>query len=194
MKFFYDTEFIDDGRTIDLLSIGVVAEDGTTYYAVVKDLDLMTRAANHGDGWLRENVLCHLPVVVWSPGGPDLRVEWEHGHPDMVHVKPRDVIATEVKDFLLRPGWAVRGVELWAWFAAYDHVALAQLFGPMSALPAGIPMFTKDIRQRWEEVGFPAQPVQHSAHKAITDAHWDRALFLVCEKARLAGVPPVRRG
>lgn len=28
MKFWFDTEFIEDGKTIDLLSIGVIAEDG----------------------------------------------------------------------------------------------------------------------------------------------------------------------
>ena len=34
MKYFYDTEFIEDGSTIELISIGVVAEDGREYYAV----------------------------------------------------------------------------------------------------------------------------------------------------------------
>ena len=28
MRYFYDTEFIEDGTTIELVSIGVVAEDG----------------------------------------------------------------------------------------------------------------------------------------------------------------------
>jgi hypothetical protein len=28
MKYFYGTEFIEDGKTIDLISIGIVAEDG----------------------------------------------------------------------------------------------------------------------------------------------------------------------
>ena len=28
MRYFYDTEFIEDGRTIELISIGVAAEDG----------------------------------------------------------------------------------------------------------------------------------------------------------------------
>ena len=28
MRYFYDTEFIDDGRTIELISIGIAAEDG----------------------------------------------------------------------------------------------------------------------------------------------------------------------
>ncbi len=37
MRYFYDTEFIDDGRTIELISIGVTAEDGREYYAVSTD-------------------------------------------------------------------------------------------------------------------------------------------------------------
>ena len=28
LRYFYDTEFIDNGRTIELISIGVAAEDG----------------------------------------------------------------------------------------------------------------------------------------------------------------------
>ena len=34
MRYFYDTEFLEDGETIDLISIGIVAEDGREYYAV----------------------------------------------------------------------------------------------------------------------------------------------------------------
>ena len=34
MRYFYDTEFIDNGRTIELISIGVAAEDGREYYAI----------------------------------------------------------------------------------------------------------------------------------------------------------------
>ncbi|MBA3574969.1 MAG: 3'-5' exoribonuclease, partial [Pseudonocardiales bacterium] len=33
MRFFYDCEFIEDGLTIDLVSIGVVDEDGREFYA-----------------------------------------------------------------------------------------------------------------------------------------------------------------
>ena len=32
MRYFLDTEFIEDGKTIDLLSIGIVAEDGRELY------------------------------------------------------------------------------------------------------------------------------------------------------------------
>jgi hypothetical protein len=55
MKIFFDTEFIEDGRTIDLMSIGMVREDGTTYYAEVEECDL-TRA----NDWVKQNVIPHL--------------------------------------------------------------------------------------------------------------------------------------
>lgn len=55
MKIWFDTEFIDDGRTIDLISIGIVREDGATYYAESADCDL-SRACE----WVKQNVLPHL--------------------------------------------------------------------------------------------------------------------------------------
>ena len=39
MRFFYDCEFIEDGTTIDLVSIGVVGEDGREFYAVSTEFD-----------------------------------------------------------------------------------------------------------------------------------------------------------
>lgn len=39
VRYFYDTEFIEDGQTIELVSIGIVAEDGREYYAVSTDFD-----------------------------------------------------------------------------------------------------------------------------------------------------------
>lgn len=55
MRIFFDTEFIEDGRTIDLLSIGMVREDGETYYAEPVETD-RSRASE----WVRENVLPYL--------------------------------------------------------------------------------------------------------------------------------------
>ena len=55
MKIFYDTEFIEDGKTIDLISIGMIREDGETYYAISSEFD--ESAANE---WVKENVLSKL--------------------------------------------------------------------------------------------------------------------------------------
>lgn len=183
-RVFYDTEFLDNGSTVQLISIGMVDENGNAYYAVVSDTELMRDAMTHP--WLPDNVMCHLP------GHLDTRTgwtwTWDRAHKDFGNVKPRTQIAADVAAFLLDPG---EPVELWAWFSAYDHVALAQLFGPMVALPDGIPMFTHELVQRWKERGQPALPVQHSAHQALTDAYWDRAVWMRCEATPVS--PLLRR-
>jgi len=144
MKYFYDTEFHDDGKTIDLISIGIVANDGREYYAVNQDAD-WARVMEHE--WLPENVVAQLP----TPG------EW----------KPKAQIKREVTEFLLAAGQP----ELWAWFAAYDHVVLSQLFGRMLDLPPGVPMYTHDLRAYLDYVKVKGIPAQVSGnHDALEDA------------------------
>lgn len=56
MRFWFDTEFYEDGSTIKLISIGVVAEDGRTYYA--EPWQAFDRARQ--TIWLLTNVAPHL--------------------------------------------------------------------------------------------------------------------------------------
>ena len=56
MRFFYDCEFIEDGVTIDLVSIGVVDEEGREFYAVSTEFD-----PERAGPWVRQNVLNQLP-------------------------------------------------------------------------------------------------------------------------------------
>ena len=145
MRFFYDTEFIEDGLTIDLVSIGIVDETGREYYAISSEHD-PARAGL----WVRRNVLDKLP----SPSHPAWR--------------SRSRIRDEVVEFLTAPG---EPIELWAWVAAYDHVALCQLFGDMRELDRRIPRWTHELKQRWEDLGSPAMPPSSpGAHDALVDA------------------------
>jgi len=155
----YDTEFLEDGKTIELISIGMVREDGNEYYAVSLDMPLDRIEAHQ---WLRANVVPSLPL---RGGAPLL---WDRGHRDFRHVKTRAQIAREVRDFIL----GVPDPQLWAWYSSYDHVALAQLFGPMISLPDGIPMWTNDLRQEAERLGNPALPALAGGaqHNALHDA------------------------
>ena len=62
-------------------------------------------------------------------------------------------------------------IELWAWVGAYDHVALCQLWGPMTSLPPQIPRFTRELRQLWEDLGCPRMPPRPAnTHDALVDA------------------------
>jgi hypothetical protein len=55
MKYFYDCEFIEDGKTIDLISIGVVREDGAELYLESNEFD-----PDKASDWVRQNVFPHL--------------------------------------------------------------------------------------------------------------------------------------
>lgn len=182
MKVFYDTEFLEDGRTIDLISIGMVRADGEELYLINRGVDLR-RLAQHE--WLMANVVPHLPLTRTTghfvkPDGVTHTLPvlaWDVGHTDWPRVRSRVEIANAVRRYLignLRPL-----PELWAWYGAYDHIALAQLFGPMVKLPDGIPMWTNDLRQLVEmaggsEVGLNPPAQQGGEHHALADARWVR--------------------
>jgi hypothetical protein len=156
--YLYDTEFIEDGRTIDLVSIGVVDLTGREFYAVSTEFD-----PQRAGPWVRDHVLAKLP----PPADPSWR--------------SRAAIRDGLLEFLTEPG---EQVELWAWYAAYDHVALAQLWGAMPALPRQLPRFTRDLRQRWEDVGRPRlpEPAAGRQHDALADARHNRGRWQVIEQ------------
>jgi hypothetical protein len=114
--------------------------------------------------WVREHVLPQLPPTsTW---------------------KPRSTIRDELADFL--------GVDpvLWAWYGAYDHVALCQLWGAMPELPRAIPRFTLDVRQLWEHLGRPQLPQQQTGlHDALADARHVKVKWeALAEKAYSLGM------
>ena len=167
MKIFYDTEFLEDGETIDLISIGMVREDGREYYAIQQRTWREWRKIYRHE-WLRENVMPSLPRIHGdrrlqvstrtNPMAIDLDSTW---------MKPRAQIRREVEAFVL----GTPDVHLWAWYGAYDHVAICQLFGRMIDLPANFPKWTNDLRQEADRLGNPELPKQTSGvHNALADA------------------------
>jgi len=180
MRHFYDLEFLEDGVTIDFISIGIVAEDGREYYAVSNELAnhpwrpvkgrLARRVRKHK--WLMDNVVPSLP----QPHG-DWRLHmpksWLFDFYSPV-VRSPERIAEEVAAFLLKDGEP----ELWAYYGAYDHVRLNQLWGSMIDHPEGIPMWTNDLMQEWLRLGKPEMPEQpEGLHNALADARHNKVRF-----------------
>lgn len=159
MKIWFDTEFIEDGKTIDLLSIGMVREDGATLYLESADADL-TKASD----WVRENVFPHLQMA----------------QTDRLNQVcfPRAEIARRVVEF------AGESPEFWAYYAGYDWVVLCQLFGTMMDLPKGWPMFCLDVQQVRHLAGVKNLPIQQAdEHNALADARWTKAAWEWLRKA-----------
>jgi hypothetical protein len=66
MRYFLDTEFVEQPNTIELISIGLVAEDGREFYAINQEANL-----NNADQWVKDNVLTSMPE--YSPFRNDLK-------------------------------------------------------------------------------------------------------------------------
>lgn len=60
-KFFFDTEFIEKRGSIQLISIGIVMEDGSTFYMENTDFNPF-----EADEWVIKNVIHKLSMNWWS--------------------------------------------------------------------------------------------------------------------------------
>ncbi len=154
MRYFMDTEFIERGprRPVELISLGIVAEDGREYYAISSDFDHW-----HANDWVRANVLSQL-----EPENKVPRLSLRQ-------------IATEVTAFI---GESQEKPEFWGYFADYDWVVFCQIFGTMMDLPKGWPMFCMDLKQLCVMYGNPKLPVQETReHNALADARWNKIAY-----------------
>lgn len=169
-RYFYDFEFEEDGTTIIPISLGMTSEDGRDLYLVNKgymqsyiDLEGYEWRGHPSvlTNWLCINVCDYIPQEDVNKFG----VNYEDWGPiildfisDGGRIKSRD------------------DVELWAYFAAYDHVSLAQNWGPMIKLPEPIPMFTRDLKAEIvKNKDIPFKP--EIEHHALWDAKWNRRVW-----------------
>lgn len=152
MRFFYDSEFYEDGERIHLISIAFVADDGREFYRENSEFNWSIVPEDH---WLQVNVRPHLDVHL--------------------HGATRAEIAHDLKWFVWNGSTHADQNELWGYYADYDHVVLAQLFGRMVDMPEGFPWYTLDIKQEAHRLGNPELPSQTSTeHHAGHDARWNK--------------------
>lgn len=203
MKYFFDTEFIEWAGGIDLVSIGIVCEDGRTLYAESINFD-----ERNASDWVWKNVLVNLKY--WTANGGSkgtfanpLTLNWEI-------FGSNHLIGMMVKDFLrydstlewwknktkpigpyLDDNGTLRAnvqevdenIEFYAYYADYDWVIFCRLFGRMIDLPEGFPMWCIDLKQMMWERGLDKNwkqsvcPDPEGEHNALVDAEWNKKLF-----------------
>jgi 3' exoribonuclease, RNase T-like len=173
-RYFLDTEFIEDGKTIDLISIGIVCEDGREYYAINYDCD-----RSKANNWVQKNVLKFLPPEPLSLFyGNKKAFEESEAYKQGWRNKP--LIVLEILEFVRwskkKPHFAEgEKPEFWGYYASYDWVAFCQLWGKMINLPKGFPMYINDIKQLCKYLGDPELPKQgEEEHHALSDAKWNK--------------------
>ena len=213
MKYFIDTEFIQGfhkpllGKRrhfIDLISIGVVCEDGSSFYAISNEYNY-----NDADQWVKDNVI--LPLYMETVHG-DNRNHYEvhnfHKHYGrsnkeimidlMLYVwrNSYDAWLDGTGEFIgrgIKNGWLQEdgslNIEFYAYYADYDWVLFCSLFGRMIDLPHGFPMYCRDLKQMLDEFdelpenqtkkakNYLTFPKQENEHSALDDAKWNMQLY-----------------
>lgn len=185
MRYFLDTEFYEDGKTILPISLALLCEDLRYLYVefpfdpaqippdhfVSKHvLPLLHRTPDkrnvkYNDMYVTEGV---PPPAHLTDGTGFIESMAGHNHPDdFPHLLERWIGKDEDPEF-------------WAYFADYDWVLLCQRFGTMVDLPKKFPKFCMDLQQWWVQLGRPENvkpPKPEGAHDALVDARWNRVFY-----------------
>lgn len=126
-KVFFDTEFTGLHQNTTLISIGLVAETGETFYAELTDYD-----ESQVDDWIRENVINKLwvdgPAICWDTKKIVAKNDTEF---------VRENLISWFKQF--------RKVEIWSDCLSYDWVLFCQIFGHAFNIPQNIYYIPFDI-------------------------------------------------
>lgn len=148
MRIYLDTEFIDNKYQIELISIALVKEDGSYYYAISSDFE-----ETNASEWVQHNVLPQLEA----------------------HQQRKSVsrIKEELSTFI---GYVIP--EFWAYFGVYDWVLLLQMYGGFNQLPYNFPFYCKELKQEMDRLRFPDHlvPQNTKKHHALHDAFWNFSL------------------
>jgi hypothetical protein len=209
MRYFIDFEFIEGfhkplfGKKrhfIDMISVGIYCEDGRSYHALSSEY----RYKDASD-WVKDNII----IPIYRQG--------VHGDARNVHTaesfhkwfgKPNKKIAEEIYLFCLegekRQPMGIGNpyepvVEFYGYYANYDWVLFCSLYGRMIDLPAGYPMYCRDLKQMLDECygyqenkypdeirleswlkfvkAHPEYPKNTQEHNALADAKWNYDLY-----------------
>ena len=238
MKYFLDTEFHEYhkqpkilGRsvgkfipTIDLISIGIVAENGSKFYAISKDFNIKDawnswqpkdhnlQMATVKEYWLRDNVLKPIFQQLFNKDNDvsEFSVVDTNAYFKMLNKeftlknftklinkygKTNEEIANSliyyvaanerVGSYMIKYGsqHIPINIQFYGYYADYDWVVLAQLFGRMMDLPKSFPMYCRDLKQMYDELNrpdlksYPNYPKQDNEHNALADAEWNLELY-----------------
>lgn len=201
MKYWLDTEFIEGfhkplfGKRrhfIDLISIGIVSEDGREYYAISTEF-----REKDADTWVLEKVIPKLPsrhiTQLSSPNAREQSRLWRTN----AQIKWDLFRFFDIADEGYGRFCNDRDIEIYAYYADYDWVLFCSLFGRMIDLPEGMPMYSQDLKQTLDEFAksawyenaltlneavekvkaYPDFPKQENEHNSLDDARWNKRLY-----------------
>lgn len=143
MKLFFDTEFTGLHQKTTLISIGMISEDGRTFYAEISDYD-----KSQVDDWIRDNVIANLKFSEPAEGENEYWMQSKVNAVMSLHqawnLELRET-AAEVALNLQEWFKQFDEVEIWSDCLSYDWVLFNQLFGHAFNIPKNVYYIPFDI-------------------------------------------------
>ncbi len=189
-KFYIDTEFIErfhkpffdkKRHVIDLISIGIVAENGKEYHAISNEYRYKDASL-----WVKENVIHPLYKQTVSCSQRQFLYESDF---HKRYGKSNEEISKEIRSFVYKESNSLDNIQFIGYYADYDWVLLCSLFGTMINLPAKFPMYCYDLKQLMDEKGLTKEwknktcPEPENGHDALADARWNMKFHQEISKA-----------
>lgn len=167
MKIFFDCEFTGLRQDTTLISIGLIAEDGRSFYAQLTDYD-----EGQVNDWIRDNVIANLKPMteVWNYDPACCEV---HGNTRLV--------AHSLGKWLAQ----FDRCEMWGDCLAYDWVLFCNLFGHAFKIPENVYYIPFDICTLFYADGidpdinreeFAEMENGSTKHNAL----WDACVIMAC--------------
>lgn len=164
-KIFFDTEFTGLHQNTTLISIGLVAETGQTFYAELDDYD-----KGQLNEWLQENVINKLRLQYKG-----LTARGDHSE----YLGNKRQLSSYLRTWLNQ----FEHVEIWSDCMSYDWVLFCELFGGAFNIPGSVYYIPFDICTLFKERGIDpdisreefASSIMtidstHNKHNALYDA------------------------
>jgi len=128
MRIFFDTKFTGLHKNTTLISIGIVAEDGNTFYAELTDYD-----NNQIDNGIQYNVIDNLII--------DKSEANNYGSWNTRIKDNRNIVREALGVWLCR----YKDIEVWSDYLAYDWVLFCDIFGHAFKVPKQVYYIPFDI-------------------------------------------------
>lgn len=182
MKLFFDTEFTGLHKDTTLISIGIVSEDGKSFYAEFTDYK-----KQQCDDWIKKNVIANLKYF---------SDRWYYESESKVRVKDdKSTIGMCLMNWLSQ----FDTIEFVSDVCHYDFVLLIDLFGTAWNLPKNVAPVCHDINQdiaryynisqkeafdmsREEILEAHKEPIFGDKHNALYDAEVIEKIYNIVNK------------
>ncbi len=187
MNLYFDTEFTGLHKDTTLISIGIVSEDGRSFYAELNDY-----SKNQVDEWIQNNVVNNLKFK------PPQNGEYEYNSMQRHENNPIGIAMNKGYNMELRGNtkevsealceWVKQfeDIKIWSDCLAYDWVLFNHLFGHAFNLPENIYYIPFDICTLFEIKGIDADisreefinnSIDGDKHNALYDAQVIKACY-----------------